>query len=97
MRKKHKIDMLAFERVIGVFASITTQEDMRKFMNELLTAGEMRDLTLRWLLLERLVKGETQRKIAEDLQISLCKITRGSKILKQKDSVTARVLKSERL
>ncbi len=67
---------------------------MCKFLNELLTAGEMRDITLRWMLLERLAAGETQRRIAEDLKISLCKITRGSKILKQKDSVTARKLKA---
>ncbi len=96
MRKKQKIDMSAFERVIGVFASISSQDDMRKFLNELLTTGEMRDITLRWLLLERLIEGVPQRKIAEELKISLCKITRGSKILKQKDSVTARVLKAGR-
>lgn len=96
MRKKQKIDMSAFERVIGVFASISSQDDMRKFLNELLTTGEMRDITLRWLLLERLAEGVPQRKIAEELKISLCKITRGSKILKQKDAVTTKVLRAER-
>lgn len=93
-RRRHQIDMAAFERVAGVFASIHSQDEMRRFLNELLTTGEMRDITLRWMLLERLAAGVTQRRIAEDLKISLCKITRGSKILKQKDSVTAKKLKT---
>ena len=95
MRKKQQIDMSAFDRVVGVFASITSQDCMRQFLNELLTAGEMRDITLRWMLLERLVAGVTQRKIAQDLKISLCKITRGSKILKQQGAVTTRLLDAE--
>ena len=96
MRKKQQIDMSAFDRVVGVFVSITSHNDMRKFLNELLTAGEMRDITLRWMLLERLVAGVTQRKISQDLKISLCKITRGSKILKQTGSVAARVIEAGR-
>jgi TrpR family trp operon transcriptional repressor len=51
---------------------------------------------LRWTLLELLAGGVPQRKIAEDLQISLCKITRGSKIMKQRGAVTARVLRERR-
>ena len=94
-RRRHQIDIEAFERLAGVFASISSQGEMCKFLKELLTAGEMRDITLRWMLLERLAAGETQRRIAEDLKISLCKITRGSKILKQQDSVTARKLKAD--
>jgi TrpR family trp operon transcriptional repressor len=34
----------------------------------------------------------SQRKIADELGISLCKITRGSKILKNRKSVTVRML-----
>ncbi len=94
MRKKQPIDMSAFDRLVEVFVSIKSQDSMCKFLKELLTPGEMRDITLRWMLLERLVDGVTQRKIAKDLKISLCKITRGSKILKQDGSVTARVLKA---
>lgn len=91
-RAKHTIDQQAFDKVTAVLASITSPDEMRRFLFELLTPGEVRDITLRWNLLELLAEGVTQRKIAEDLKISLCKITRGSKILKQKGAVTARVL-----
>jgi TrpR family trp operon transcriptional repressor len=95
MRTKHGIDEKVFERVAEVLAAIGSVGEMRGFLRELLTPGEVRDITLRWRLLERLAEGVTQRRIAEELKISLCKITRGSKILKQKGAVTARVLKDE--
>ena len=94
VRVKHKIDAKAFAAVTDVLASLTSGEDMRQFLKELLTPAEIRDITLRWRLLERLTEGVPQRKIAEELKISLCKITRGSKILKQKGAVTACVLKN---
>lgn len=92
MRTKHTVDERVFERVAGILASIESSEEMRTFLKELLTPGEVRDITLRWRLLERLSEGVTQRRIAEELRISLCKITRGSKILKQRGAVTARLL-----
>ena len=95
VRTKHKFDMKAFETVTEVLASISSAKEMRRFIKELLTPGEVRDITLRWRLLEQLAEGVTQRKIAEELKISLCKITRGSKILKQKGAVTSRVLKAQ--
>lgn len=93
MRTKHAIDEKVFERVAAVLASIESPEEMSVFLKELLTPGEVRDITLRWRLLERLAEGVTQRKIAEELRISLCKITRGSRILKQKGAVTSRLLR----
>jgi TrpR family trp operon transcriptional repressor len=93
MRTKHTVDKEVFERVAAVLASIGSAEEMSGFLKELLTPGEVRDITLRWRLLERLAEGATQRRIAEELKISLCKITRGSRILKQKGAVTARMLK----
>ena len=74
--------------------SVKSIEEMENFLHELLTPCELRDITLRWQLLERLANGETQRKIADDLQISLCKITRGSRILKKQGSVCAQMLKA---
>ena len=92
LRVKHKVDQRAFEAVTEVLSALTSPEEMRLFLKELLTPGEVRDITLRWKLLELLEGGVSQRKIAEELKISLCKITRGSKILKQK-GIAARVLK----
>ncbi len=94
VRARHRIDEKAFDTVTDVLSSIGSPEEMRQFLNELLTPGELRDIALRWRLLELLAAGVPQRRIAEDLSISLCKITRGSKVLKRRDSVTSRVLGS---
>lgn len=93
MRVRRGMDAEAFQAVAEVLAEITSVEEMRRFLDELLTEGELRDITLRWRLLEQLQEGMTQRKIAERLKISLCKITRGSRILKKKGSVAARLLR----
>jgi TrpR family trp operon transcriptional repressor len=94
-RVKHQVDMQAFEAVASVLSAIESPQEMRLFLKELLTPAEVRDITLRWRLLELLAEGVSQRKIAEELKISLCKITRGSRILKQKGAVTSRVLKAQ--
>ncbi len=65
---------------------------METFLSELLTPSELHDLVLRWELLELLKEGVSQRKVAARLGVSLCKITRGAKLLKRADSVAARML-----
>jgi TrpR family trp operon transcriptional repressor len=92
MRTKHTVDERVFERVAGILASIESPDEMSAFLERTVDTGEVRDITLRWRLLERLSEGVTQRRIAEELRISLCKITRGSKILKQQGAVTTRLL-----
>jgi len=72
--------------------TIQDLDELNQFFQEMFTPGELEDLSLRWKLLSDLHKGMTQRKIAEKYNISLCKITRGSKILKTKDSVALKLL-----
>ena len=81
--------------LIDVFCRIRDPEQMRRFFDEIFTRSERRDLALRWRLMEMLREGVTQRKIAADLHVSLCKITRGAKILKDPESVTVRMLEQE--
>ncbi len=56
------------------------------FLDSLLTPREKSDIAKRWALVKLLDRGLTQRKIAEDLQISLCKITRGSREYRRDNS-----------
>ncbi|NLE15485.1 MAG: transcriptional regulator [Spirochaetales bacterium] len=81
-----------YEDLIKVFASTTDVHDMQKLLEEMLTPNELKDLRLRWNLMKDLYKGLPQREIAASYGISLCKITRGSKILKQKDSYCKKLL-----
>lgn len=78
--------------LIKVFAETTDPAQMAKLLDEMLTPKELKDLLMRWKLMKDLYRGKPQREIAADYGISLCKITRGSKILKQQDSYTRRLL-----
>ena len=85
--------MNAISELSVVLCSINSPAVMRKFLSELQTPSELKDLTLRWRLMKMLKLGRTQREIARDLKISLCKITRGSRIIKNRASVTNKVIK----
>lgn len=67
---------------------------MQRFLNEILTPAERRDLALRWRLMKLLHAGVPQRKVAARLGVSLCKITRGSRVLRRPGSVSRRLLDS---
>lgn len=81
-----------YEDLINIFMGTTERENMQKLLEELLTPNELKDLLLRWNLMKDLYRGRPQRDIAAAYGISLCKITRGSKILKQKDSYCRKLL-----
>lgn len=93
MRNKNKFDQGAFDRFCEILSSISSPDEVRKFLTELLTDNERLDVALRWHLMELLQAGVSQRKIAEQLRVSLCKITRGSRILRDSGGVASRKLK----
>ena len=80
--------MSGFRGISDVLCDIRDPDQMKRFLEEILTPAERRDLSLRWQLMKKLKQGIPQRKIAKELHISLCKITRGAKILKQDYSVS---------
>jgi TrpR family transcriptional regulator, trp operon repressor len=84
--------MAGSEEIIEVFTKINDASEMKKLVKEILTPKEIKDLSLRWELMKMLTKKISQRKIAKTLRISLCKITRGAKILKDRNSVAKRLL-----
>lgn len=68
---------------------VATTDDIKllsDFFECLFTPSELKDFSKRWLLVKEIAKGTPQREIAEQFHLSLCKITRGSKELKKKDS-----------
>ena len=88
--------MSGFDDICGVLCRIRQSEPMKHFLEEILTPAERKDLALRWQLMQMLRDGVPQRQIASELGISLCKITRGAKILKNTESVSKRYLESRR-
>jgi len=82
----------AEEDLISIFAQTTSTQDMKRLFNDIFTPNEQKDFILRWQLMNELYQGIPQRKIASEHKISLCKITRGSKILKDKESIAKQIL-----
>ncbi len=85
--------MGAKEELIGIFAAIDSPMEMERLFKELFTRSEIENLVLRWQLLKELHAGKSQRRIAADHSMSLCKITRGAKILKNRDALVRKLLK----
>ena len=81
-----------FDRLAEAIASLRQPAKIASFLQELLTPGELHDLGLRWELVELLAVGMSQRQIAAKLGISLCKITRGAKILKKRNGTVAELV-----
>jgi TrpR family trp operon transcriptional repressor len=74
------------EAMIGelakAFARLGDTGTAMDFMRAILTPRELEKIALRWRLVKLLREGHSQRRIAEELGVSLCKITRGSRELK---------------
>ena len=75
-----------------VLSQLDDADFIEKLMNELFTEKELKNLSSRWEIVKLLDKGVTQRKIAKDLHLSLCNITRGSKELNKKNSAMKKIL-----
>ena len=85
-------EMKATDRFIRVLCSIDDPGTMKKFIKEVFSPSEIENISKRWKVMEMLKRGIPQRSIAKKLGVSLCRITRGSKLLKTSGSVTNRIL-----
>lgn len=65
---------------------------IEKFLISILTPNEIDEISTRWALVQLLDQGISQRKISQKLGLSLCKITRGSRELKKKNSAFKEVI-----
>jgi TrpR family trp operon transcriptional repressor len=81
-------------RTHGIDQDVRPDRGMKtmQILGEILTRSEITDLTLRWKLMKMLKSGVPQRKIASELGISLCKITRGARVLKDPGAVANRYI-----
>ena len=82
------------EALAALLAASASAGNLPVLLREILTPAELHNLTLRLRLLRMLCDGVSQRNITAALGISLCKITRGSRILKNPESISAKLLKN---
>ncbi len=87
-----EMSKLALVELSTTLAAIDNKELIEEFLQCILTQSEISEVTSRWTLVRRIKNGQTQRSIANELGLSLCKITRGSKELKKEDSAFKKVI-----
>lgn len=80
------------DEICRFLAQYKDPKEIRQFLNSLFTPAELKDLHSRWEIVKLLTSGMTQRKIASQLHVSLCKITRGSKELKKPGSILKKAM-----
>jgi TrpR family trp operon transcriptional repressor len=73
--------------------SLECEEDICEFFVEMFSDSELSNIEKRWHILTLLEEGKTQREIAHDMHVGLCKITRGAKLLKDPSSLCVRYMK----
>ncbi|DAA96804.1 TPA: transcriptional regulator [Candidatus Gastranaerophilales bacterium HUM_9] len=83
--------MNSIDEISSVLSKMN-QAEINQFLAEMLTESELSVLSKRWRILNMLSEGITQREIAKELNVGLCKVTRGAKIMKTKDSITNKYL-----
>jgi TrpR family trp operon transcriptional repressor len=84
--------MRGIGEIAEVLSRVEDPELIGDFLKSILTKRELAEVDGRWELVKRLARGESQRSIARRLGMSLCKITRGSRELKKRNSAFKRIL-----
>ncbi|MBP6944423.1 transcriptional regulator [Patescibacteria group bacterium] len=69
------------QELYALFLTPKTTGEMKDLMDDLLTPQELRSVAERWQIIQALTRGMPQREIAERLNTSIGKITRGSRVV----------------
>ena len=84
--------MKNIQEISKLVKNLHTEAEVESFFKELLTKSEIETLSKRWRILKMLKNSSTQREIASELKVSLCKVTRGAKILKNQNAIVKKFL-----
>lgn len=82
----------SYKELISLIGDTSDKQFLASFFECLFTPSERKAMVERWILVKELKKGVTQREIARKFNMSLCKITRGSRELQKKDSAFLKAL-----
>lgn len=85
-------DASPLEELSELLACTDDAQLIKDFLECILTGHEVNEISSRWALVRLIESGMSQRMIAKELGLSLCKITRGSRELKKEDSAFARMI-----
>jgi Trp operon repressor len=70
------------KQVAHVLSQLNDEKQVMKFLEDILTPQEFDAVAERWLLVQLLLSGKTQRDVRDELGIAIATVTRGAKQLK---------------
>ncbi len=85
----------SFNEICKILSNCANESEAREFLSCLCTPAEREDFSKRWLSVKELYRGTPQREIAKKFNMSLCKITRGSRELQKENSAFKKILDKE--
>jgi TrpR-related protein YerC/YecD len=65
--------------LVNVLASFRSPSDLALVLTDLLTPAEIRSVAERWEIVKRLDAGEPQRRVRDELGVSVTTVSRGSR------------------
>ncbi len=68
--------------LLAVIAAMAGRDELQRLFEDLLTPGELDDVSERWAIVKRLAAGESQRSIRDAVGASVSTVSRGSRQLK---------------
>ena len=79
-------------QLLQALCAIDDPAEMRRVLADILTRSEYTALLKRWTILRLLREGIPQREIARRIDGSLCNVTRGARLLHDKNCASARLM-----
>lgn len=76
-----KIPQKHLQDLYHLFTKVKDQKIAAAILSDLLTPQELFSIAERLQIIKALIHGQTQRQIAKNLQISIGKVTRGSRVV----------------
>lgn len=67
-----------------------SQRSLNEVLRELLSDREIKDIANRIEIIKRLEAGQNQRQIASDLGVGIATVTRGAKIIKDRQKLSSK-------
>lgn len=71
-----------YSELFHVFTQLENQTETEAFLRDILTPQELEAVAERWQIAQQLLQGKPQREIAQNLDIAIATISRGSRMVK---------------